>query len=51
VAPEVKAEDVLRQMVISIGQAAEQRAIREEEDLDTLVEQVQEQVYRERYGS
>jgi len=51
VAAEVKAEDVLRQVAISLGQAAEEHNIREDEDLDTLVERVQEQAYRARYGS
>jgi AbrB family looped-hinge helix DNA binding protein len=48
---EVKAEDVLRAVVVSIGQAAEERGIREDEDLDIPVERAQEQAYRERYGS
>jgi AbrB family looped-hinge helix DNA binding protein len=50
VTPEVKAEDVLRHLVASLGQAAEERGIRADEDLDALVEDAQRRAYRERYG-
>jgi AbrB family looped-hinge helix DNA binding protein len=50
VTPEVKAEDVLRHLVASLGHAAEQRGIREDEDLDAIIEEVQQRVYQERYG-
>jgi AbrB family looped-hinge helix DNA binding protein len=50
VTPQVRAEDVLHHLVVSLGQAAEQRGIREDEDLDRIIEDVQERVYRERYG-
>ena len=50
VTPEVKAEDVLRHLIVSLGQAAEQRGIREDEDLDSVIEEVQQRVYQERYG-
>ena len=50
VTPEVKAEDVLRHLVVSLGQAAEARGIREDEDLDAIIEEVQERVQQDRYG-
>jgi len=50
VTPEVKAEDVLRHLVASLGQAAEERGIHEDEDLDALIEEAQRQAYQERYG-
>ena len=50
VTPEVKAEDVLRHLIVSLGQAAKQRGIREDEDLDSVIEEVQQRVYQERYG-
>lgn len=50
VTPQVKAEDVLRGLVAALGPVAEQQGIGEEEDLDKVVEQIQHQVYRERYG-
>ncbi len=50
VAPQVKAEDVLRQLVISLGKEAEARGIREDEDLDAIIEDVQQRAYKERYG-
>jgi len=36
VTPEVSAEDVLRHLVVSLGKAAEQRGIQEDDDLDAL---------------
>jgi AbrB family looped-hinge helix DNA binding protein len=50
VTPEVKAEDVLRHLVASLGQAAEERGIREDEDLDAIIEESQRRAYQERYG-
>ena len=47
---EVQAEDVLRSLVASLGEAAEKQGIREEQDLDAVIEDIQERVYRERYG-
>ncbi len=47
---QVSAEDVLHHLVVSLGQAAEQRGIREDEDLDAIIEDVQQRVYQERYG-
>lgn len=41
---------MLHHLVVSLGQAAEQRGIREDEDLDTIIEDIQERVYREHYG-
>jgi AbrB family looped-hinge helix DNA binding protein len=50
VTPEVKAEDVLRHLVASLSQEAEERGIREDEDLDDIIEDVQRRVHQERYG-
>jgi AbrB family looped-hinge helix DNA binding protein len=50
VTSEVQAEDVLRSLVASLGEAAEKQGIREEEDLDAAIEDIQERVYLERYG-
>jgi len=50
VTPEVQAEDVLRHLVVSLGQAAEERGIREDEDLDAIIEEAQRRAYQERYG-
>ena len=50
VTPEVSAEDVLRHLVVSLGKAAEQRGIQEDDDLDALVESVQQHLYQEGYG-
>jgi AbrB family looped-hinge helix DNA binding protein len=49
VTSEVQAEDVLRSLVIGLGEAAEEQGI-EEQDLDAVIEDIQERVYRERYG-
>lgn len=45
-----QAEEVLRGLVTSMGRAAEQQGIREEEDLEPAVKDVQERVHHERYG-
>ena len=50
VTPQVQAEDILRGLVISLGRAAEQQGIREEEDLGLAIEDVQQRVYQERYS-
>ena len=50
VTPEVKAEDVLRHLVASLGQVAETRGIREDEDLDAIIEESKRRAYQERYG-
>jgi AbrB family looped-hinge helix DNA binding protein len=50
VTPEVKAEDVLRHLVASLSQEAEERGIREDEDLDDIIQDVQRRVHQERYG-
>jgi AbrB family looped-hinge helix DNA binding protein len=50
VTPEVKAEDVLRHLVASLSQEAEERGIHEDEDLDDIIEDVQRRVHKERYG-
>ena len=50
VSPQVKAEDVLRYLVVSLGREAEQRGIREDEHLDAIIEEIQQRVYQERYG-
>ena len=50
VTPHVQAEDVLRQLVVRLGQAAEQQEIHEEEDLDAIVDEIQRQIHQERYG-
>lgn len=50
IAPETTAEDILRQVTARIGRAAERKGIREEEDLDAIVDEVQQALYEERYG-
>ena len=50
VTPGVKAEDVLRHLVVSLGQEAEKRGIVEEEDPDGIVAEVQQKVYQEHNG-
>ena len=47
---EVQAEDVLRHLVVSLGQAAEKRGIREDEDLDAIIEETQRRAYQESCG-
>jgi AbrB family looped-hinge helix DNA binding protein len=49
VTPQVQAEDILRGLVASLGHAAEQQGIGEEEDLEPLIEGAQQRVFRERY--
>lgn len=51
VTPQVQAEDVLRHLVVRLGQAAAEQEIQEEEDLDPIIEEIQRQVHQERYGS
>jgi AbrB family looped-hinge helix DNA binding protein len=50
VIPQVSAEDVLRHLVVGLGREAEQHGIREDEDLDAVIEGLQQQAYQERYG-
>ena len=50
VTPQVQAEDILRGLVRSLGRAAEQQEVREEEDLEPIIDQVQRRVHEERYG-
>jgi AbrB family looped-hinge helix DNA binding protein len=50
VTPQVQAEDILRGLVASVGRAAEQQGIREEEDLGPIIEDAQRRAYEGRYG-
>jgi len=50
VTPQVQAEDILRGLVTSLGRAAEQQGIREEEDLEPIIEEAQRRAHQERYG-
>ena len=50
VTPQVQAEDILRGLVTSLGRAAEQQGIREEEDLEPIIEEAQRRAYQERNG-
>jgi AbrB family looped-hinge helix DNA binding protein len=50
VSPHVKAEDVLRYLVASLGREAEQQGIHEDEDLTPIIEDIQQQAYQERYA-
>jgi AbrB family looped-hinge helix DNA binding protein len=50
VTPQVQAEDILRGLVTSLGRVAEQQGMREEEDLEPIVEEAQRRAYQERYG-
>jgi AbrB family looped-hinge helix DNA binding protein len=50
VTPQVRAEDVLRHLVASLGREAEERGIHEDEDLDGVIEDIQKQIHREHYG-
>ena len=43
----MKAEDVLRRLVISLGKVAAARGIREDEDLDAIIEEAQQEAYRD----
>jgi hypothetical protein len=49
VTPQVQAEDILRGLVASLGQAAEKQGLVREEDLDAAVEDAQRRAFRERY--
>jgi AbrB family looped-hinge helix DNA binding protein len=49
VTPHVQAEDILRGLVASLGHAAGNQGIHEEEDLAPVIEGVQQRVFRERY--
>jgi AbrB family looped-hinge helix DNA binding protein len=50
VTPQVQAEDILRGLVASLGRAAEQQGIREEKDLEPVIEDIQRRVFQERYS-
>jgi AbrB family looped-hinge helix DNA binding protein len=50
VTPQVQAEDILRGLVASLGQAAAEQGIGEEEDLEPIIEEAQRRAYEERYG-
>lgn len=50
VTPEVRAEDVLRSLVIGLGEAAEEQGIREDQDLDAVIDDIQGRIHQERYG-
>jgi AbrB family looped-hinge helix DNA binding protein len=50
VTPRVQAEDILRGLVTSLGRAAEQQGISEEEDLEPIIEEAQRRAHQERYG-
>ncbi len=50
IAPEATAEDILRQVTVCIGRAGERKGIREQEDLDTIADEVQQALYEKRYG-
>jgi len=50
VTPEVRAEDVLRSLAISLGKAAEEQGIREDQDLDAVIDELQGRIHQERYG-
>ena len=50
VTPQVQAEDILRGLVISLGRAAEQQGIHEEEDLEPIIDEAQRRAHQERYG-
>lgn len=46
----MRAEEILRGLVSSLGRAAEQQGIHEEEDLESVTEDVQRRLFEERYG-
>jgi AbrB family looped-hinge helix DNA binding protein len=48
VSPEVRAEDALRHLVTALGKQAEARGIREDADLDAIIEDIQRRAYEER---
>jgi AbrB family looped-hinge helix DNA binding protein len=48
--PQVRADDVLHYLVVSLGQAAEHRGFCEDEHLDPIIEDIQQRVYQDRYG-
>ncbi len=50
VEPSVTAEQVLRHVVISLGKAAAEQGITEDEDLNHIVEDIQQRVYEKHYG-
>lgn len=50
VTSKVQAEDVLRGLAIDLGEAAEEQGIREEKDLDAVIDDIQGRVYQKRYS-
>lgn len=48
--PLVTVEQLLRYLVISLGREAEEKGLTNEEDLTPIIEDMQERVYRQRYG-
>jgi AbrB family looped-hinge helix DNA binding protein len=50
VTPEVRAEDVLRSLAIRLGEAAKEQGIREDQDLDAVIDEIQGRIHQERYG-
>lgn len=50
VTPQVRAEDILRGLVGSLGRAAQEQGIEEEEDLEPATGETQHRLFEERYG-
>ena len=50
VTPQVQAADILRGLVTSLGRAAGQQGIREEDELEPIIEEAQRRTHQERYG-
>ena len=50
VTPQVQAEDILRGLVTSLGRAAEEQGLREEDDLGSAIDDAQQRAYQDRYG-
>jgi len=50
VSSQVEATDVLRRLVVTLGKEAESRGIRDDTDLDAVIEDIQQRVYQESYG-
>ncbi len=50
VTAQVGADEVLRHLVVRLGQAAEQQEIQEEKDLDVIIDEIQRRIHHERYG-
>ncbi len=50
VSSHVEPTDVLRRLVVTLGKEAESRGIRDDADLDAVIEDIQQRVYQESYG-